>query len=183
LGEDYSNNESFFWDKNMTQVIGSLLVSGALVILHIIFVANLLRKTNLLSPMIIHFVSSGVNLVVLLILKDIGIPLNLWLSISILTFGCASVLFLFGALYKSLSIRQLLITNMNGGRISLDLLDSNVTQASFSERAELLCKLGLVGRIGNGYAISEAGILLAQRIRTIRKILGITTNGLYGNNK
>lgn len=165
----------------MNEQIISALIGSVLIKFHITLVICLVRKiiSNKFSPISIHVISAICTLSILFILVMTQIGFNFWLAFSIVIFGICACLFVFGAVYKSLSIRFLLITNREGKQASFDLLDTLVTNVSFSERTKILCDMGLAIKENEGFQISKKGMHVANRIVWVRKLFGIKTTGLY----
>ena len=159
----------------------SLLVAFLLILFHIAFVLFLMRKTlaTQISPVFIHVISGFVALAFLGLAGRTPFSFDGWLTFSFFGFASTSFLFLFSAVYKSLSLRFLLTIRSNRNRLTFSQLHHLVTKKSFKERAELLSKMGMVIKKGEDFSISSQGLRVAKRIEQIRKIFGITTRGLY----
>lgn len=165
----------------MIAQINALLIGGILSIVHAVFVTCLLRKIipNKLSPMPLHIISAICMLTMLCVVWLTNVLFDVWLAFTILSFMISSCLFLYGTVYKSLSLRLLLIINSKAGRASFQELNIKVTEVSFAERAEIICSMGLAIKTVEGYQISQQGIHVVNRILRIRKFFGINTKGLY----
>lgn len=165
----------------MTKEILSLVVGTVLTTFHFVLMISLLRKIipNKFPPMSIHVFSAITTLAILLIFWLIYTKFYFWLAFSIIIFGISVCFFAFGAIYKSLSIRFLLMTKNHGLRASLDKLDILVTDASFSERIKILCDMNLVTKENDGYKISKKGLIFTKRINLLRRFFAINTTGLY----
>lgn len=165
----------------MTEQITSVGIGILLITFHVVLVICLIRKIipNKFSPMPIHAFSAIVTLFILFVFLVANVNFYFWLAFSITVFGISGCLFAFGAVYKSLSIRLLLMTKAHGERVSFDLLDVLVSDVSFAERTKILCDMGLVIKENEGYKISKKGIIVTKRIFLIRKLFGIRTTGLY----
>ena len=174
--------ESVFWDHPM--INSSLMVGAFLIVLHVLFVICLLRGfiSTPLSPMFKHIFSAFSVLGLLCFLNKIFPQINFELVLSILLFGVACCFFAFGAVYKSLSLRFLLVTFAHNGRVSLITLNELVTNKTFFDRAQLLCQMGLVVKDNESYKLSEQGKRQLKWIKMFRKIFGIQTSGLYAQN-
>lgn len=159
----------------------SLIIGGGLTLLHIVFVACLLRRMNpsRVSPMLIHLFSALVLFVLLGVLDLLKIGIQCELVFSILLFGVAGYFFVFGAVYKSLSLRFLLVTHEHKGQISFAQLNELITQKTFSDRVIILQKMGLIEQEKEGFRLSIRGLQHLRKIIMIRKCFGIKTSGLY----
>ena len=163
----------------MTEALISMFVGGLLIKIHIVLVTWLLRLKHKIPPIGIHAFSAVLLLLILLILSSVLMKMNIWITFCVFAFGVSAYLFVFGAVYKSLSLRILLAIKSKGGRASFTQLDVLVTEASFAERAEILCNMNFAVKEGGCYRISKQGEQIAERIVRIRKLFGITTLGLY----
>ncbi len=161
--------------------IHALLIAVVMVLTHITLVFCLMNKViiNKLSPIVIHVLSGFLVLLLLLFFDMVHIYFNVWLAFSIFVFAASFYLFLFSAVYKSLSIRFLLLISSRSGKTSYNELDALITDNSFYERIELLYQMGLVLKEGDIFKISDQGMHVASRIERIRKLFNIKTTGLY----
>jgi hypothetical protein len=160
-----------------------MIVGSALILGHILLVTSSLHVVNSfrssIPPIAVHAVSAKCALILLAIIAYAGLRIDFWITFCVLAFGVSSFLFLFGAVYKSLSLRLLLETEKAQGRLSFEKLDESITAKSFLDRAVLLCSMGLVFQHENGYRLSEKGKRVLDRLTSLRKFFRITTIGLY----
>jgi len=165
----------------MKEQIVSLIIGSILTAFHIVWVIAMIRKIipNKFSSMLIHVLSAICTLSILLVLWITDVNFYFWLAFSVILFGISGCLFVFGAVYKSLSIRFLLMTKAQGKLVSFDLLDVLITKVSFAERTNILCNMGLAIKEKGGYRISKKGLRVAKRIVWLRKLFRIKTTGLY----
>ncbi|MBP6917368.1 MAG: hypothetical protein KBB94_00435 [Legionellaceae bacterium] len=162
----------------------SLIMAGGLILLHVLLVVFLLRGVIPIrvSPMLTHIFSALCIFGLLGVTKLFNVKIQFELVFSILLFGVASYFFIFGAVYKSLSLRFLLVTHAYNGQISFKKLNALITHKTFYERVILLQKMGLIVQEKESYKLSEHGACQFKRIITVRKLFGIRTSGLYAQN-
>jgi hypothetical protein len=163
----------------MTENFYALLIGIALTVFHITLVTQSIRMFDKFPPVFIHFFSGILSLVLLLILTCLTPVLNTWLVFCVLSFGISSYLFVFGAIYKSLSLRMLLFTNSQGGKITLHALNENITEKSFQTRVDLLIKMGYCTEGVYGYHLSAKGKKIIRKIIFVRQLFRINSLGLY----
>ena len=97
-------------------------------------------------------------------------------------FGAAVslVIFLYGAVLKSLSLAILVeIARARDEQLSLDGLADLVVRPAFATRAGLLVDSGAAVQTGAAYAITAKGQGLADRIEAVRRFLRLGSLGLY----
>ena len=164
----------------MNDIYFGLIMGVLLIVIHITIVATLARLKSQIPPIAIHAFSAIAMLLLLLLLFLAGRHFDFWLACCTLAFGVSAYLFVFGAIYKSLSLRMLLVADKKGGCITFNDLDLLVTDASFAERTKILCDMKFAVKEGESYKISSSGLRQARKINLMRKLFGISTPGLYG---
>lgn len=162
-----------------------IAIGSTLITFHILLVVFLVRNVLPMpfSPMIKHILSAAVTIGLLVFFKKNYPQINIDIIMSILLFGFSCYFFVFGAVYKSLSLRFLLLVFAQNGSISVTALNDLITQKTFSDRVQLLCRMGLVLKENEKYKLSDAGKRQLRRIKKIRKLFRIQTIGLYATNK
>ena len=155
-----------------------MLIGSICILVHVLLVNQGGKYFFKMPPVMLH-AFSAILLTFLLVILSFIACLDVWLAFCFFSFGVSSYLFLFGAIYKSLSLRFLIITKSQGGRASFEELDNVVTKMSFSERAKLLCQMGMVIKEQEQYCISFIGKRFAHKINRLRRIFRITSLGLY----
>lgn len=98
-------------------------------------------------------------------------------------FGAAVslIVFLYGAVLKSLSLAMLVaMAQAQDEQLSVDELADRVVRPAFAARARLLVELGTAVRDGAGYAMIPKGQQTANRIQAVRRFLRLDSLGLYG---
>lgn len=162
----------------------SLIIGGILLLLHVLLVFCLLRRyiPNRLDPMVIHIFSALDIFGLLVVIYLLHVQIQFELVFSILLFGVAGWFFVFGAVYKSLSLRFLLSVLATNGLSTFESLNTSITKKTFMERVILLQKMGLIAQEDESYKLSEKGLCQLRRILMFRKFFGIKTTGLYCQN-
>jgi hypothetical protein len=165
--------------KAMSDNMITLLFSILFIVIHSLCVTCIIRYFKQVSPIIAQVISAILILMMFIMCSLIFNFLNLWIAACALAFGVSGYLFVFGFVSKSLSLRILLIAKSNGGEISFYNLDQLVIRKSFSDRGDILLRLGYCNKIGNQYCISPEGIKIVNKLNWIRKNFGIFSFGLY----
>jgi hypothetical protein len=97
-------------------------------------------------------------------------------------FGCgvAIVMFMYGAVLKSLSLRLLMaLCNCPDVGATTAQLTNDVVRVAFEERIRSLENVQLVRRLNGGCVLTAAGERIASRIRRLQKAFGIGRAGFY----
>ncbi len=168
----------------MTEFIVALFISGIMTKLHILVTTWVINANRNIAPIICHTVSATCILIILFFIFSIcPVRFDLWLSFCSFALGVSTYLFLFGAVYKSLSLRMLLMIKENRGYQPLMQIDALITERSFEDRANILCSMGLVEMNGDVYEVTQKGLDLSNKIRIMRRLFHVSTTGLYEENK
>lgn len=162
----------------MSQELVSFAWGSAFSFVHVIAVIISLKCLKKVTPVLIHAASAFISFVLLCIVDEI-IEFNLWISISALAFCSSSYLFMYGAIYKSLTLRMLCAAHSRGGTISIDELDSIVTLPTFETRVKLLNEMGNIAAEKDRYSLTSKGEKIANFFSMIRKIFRIETKAVY----
>jgi predicted transcriptional regulator len=86
----------------------------------------------------------------------------------------------FGAVYKSISLRILLdLTSRPQRMIKSSEISDQQIPSIFIERSSILLDNGLVVQDGDTYAPTPAGLKLATRVARLRSLFAIGDSGLY----
>lgn len=90
--------------------------------------------------------------------------------------------FVFGAVYKSVSLEMLGVLNAQpGGRASKSLLVDVVARPCVEQRMELLVEMGQASKAPDAsYLPTPAGLKTVARLQKIQRFFGIYSSGLYG---
>ncbi|WP_291842056.1 hypothetical protein [Bradyrhizobium sp.] len=103
-----------------------------------------------------------------------------WSAASIFSFGVMSYVFVFGAVYKSVSLEVLLAVAGHPDRaVPLPYIVGHQVPEIFRGRIQILIESGLVEQIGSTFAATAAGERLAARIARLRRMFAIGDSGLY----
>jgi hypothetical protein len=107
-------------------------------------------------------------------------PFAYWNAAAVFCFGVMSYIFVFGAVYKSISLRLLLDLSRRPGRTIefSDISDRQIPEI-FIERSAILIEGGLVNADGDTFLPTPAGRKLAARIARVRRLFAIGDTGLY----
>jgi hypothetical protein len=109
-----------------------------------------------------------------------GDRLSFWHFGAGLGFGVAAVVFIYGAVLKSLSIDLLLrLDEATDGGASLEALVEEVVRPRFAERAEIIMRTGMGERTDDGVRASPRGVASAARLTRTRAWLGVDAARLY----
>lgn len=164
----------------MNQEVWSLTIGLIFSFLHMISVAITLKVQKHIAPVLVHAASALVYLI-LLSFSRLFYAFELWIAFSTFAFCVSSYLFAFGVVYKSLTLRMLCASYLNGGNISIDELDSTITTPTFTDRVVLLNKMKRVRAEKEQYGLTEQGKKTANGFSAIRRIFRITTKAVYHN--
>lgn len=158
----------------------ALAVPGTL--LHLAIVGVLLRLTRQRFGMSIF---AGVALALMLVgIALFGGRISFWHFAAFFGCGVAVVVFLYGAVLKSLSLSMLAELESAPERtLPLAALAERIVEPAFVERAKLLVEMGAVAPEVEGFALTPKGLATSSKIEAVRRFLRIETLGLYGGSK
>lgn len=158
----------------------ALAIPGTL--LHLAIVGVLLRLTRQRFGMPIF---AGVALALLLVgVALFGGHIAFWHFTAFFGGGVALVVFLYGAVLKSLSLAMLAeLEAAPGQTLPLAVLAERIVEPAFAERAGLLVKMGAAARDGRGFMVTPQGLATSGRIQAVRRFLRVETLGLYGGGR
>jgi hypothetical protein len=109
-----------------------------------------------------------------------GDRLSFWHFGAALGLGVAAVVFLYGAVLKSLSIDLLLcLADAPDGQASLGVLVERVVRPRFAERAAIIVRKGLGEHVSTGVRSTPRAASAAARLTRLRKRLRVEGAGLY----
>jgi hypothetical protein len=108
---------------------------------------------------------------------------SFWHFVAFFGAGVSLVVFLYGAVLKSLSLDILIeLSRAEAGRLSLDEITQNAVQPAYNSRAQLLVDWGAAERDAAGnFSVSPQGRRTAGRINTARHFLRLKSPGLYSS--
>ena len=113
------------------------------------------------------------------LLAAIGIPVNVWYLTVVYGFLALSFLMVFGAVYKSLSLRMLLDLLQARGH-ALDerhLAERYIKAQSFHDRLVVMVEKGLAQRMGARIGLSARGRRVAGAARALQTLYRIEKSG------
>ncbi len=158
-------------------LIGLLVGLGAVVL-----VAVVMRLRRDWPPVAVFAV--GIALSELVVLTVGGIWLDrfyVWLATAIVGFIGIANFFVFGAVYKSVSLQMLCLLNtLPGGRADKAQLVGLIVQPCVEQRMELLVEMKQVAKSPHQtYSLTLRGLKTVVRLRKLQGFLGICFSGLY----
>lgn len=107
-------------------------------------------------------------------------PFAYWNAAAVFCFGVMSYVYVFGAVYKSISLRILMdLTRRPARTIEFSDISDRQIPEIFSERSVILIEGGLVEANGDTFVPTPAGQRLAARIARARRLFAIGDTGLY----
>jgi hypothetical protein len=162
----------------MNQELVSFAWGVAFSSLHVIAVIISLKCLKKVAPVLIHAASAFINFILLCVVNEMA-EVHFWIALTVLAFCASFYLFMYGAIYKSLTLRMLCAAHSRGGSISVDELDSVVTLPTFELRITLLNEMGNVAAVRDGYSLTSKGEKTANFFSRIRKIFRIETKAVY----
>jgi hypothetical protein len=151
--------------------------AGALVWLAAVLV---LLRVSKRSPALIVVASAGVVYVALLAVSPaISNRLAFWAFSATYGFLTLCVLMLFGALYKSVSLRMLgdLSKTADHALPEQELLARYIEEDSFGRRVAILLEEGHAERTAAGLALSQKGRRIAGAIHRLQQAFAIRASG------
>lgn len=89
--------------------------------------------------------------------------------------------FVFSAVYKSISLRMLvLLASRSGCQADKGLLVDSIVRPAVSERMELLADMGMVApQAGGTFSPTAKGRRTIARLQNLQRLFGISHSGLY----
>jgi hypothetical protein len=127
---------------------------------------------------------SGIAIVLFgAVLAMAGSAVSFWHFVAFFGAGVSLVVFLYGAVLKSLSLDILIeLSRAEAGRLSLDEIAQNVVRPAYNSRAQLLVDWGAAERDAAGnFVVSSQGRRTAGRINAARGFLRLKSLGLYSS--
>ena len=109
-----------------------------------------------------------------------GAQFTYWHGAAFYWFCVIVFLFVYSAVYKSVSLRVLLrLSQPNGNSVTFDEISRQLIRPRFEERATILVEAGHVEFRQGHFEVTEKGRGMAARFRRVRRLLGIENAGLY----
>jgi len=115
------------------------------------------------------------------VLATAGRAVSVWYFAAFFGAGISLVVFLYGAVLKSLSLDILIeLSRVDAKQLSLNEITQNVVQPAYGSRAQLLVDWGAADRDAAGnYSIGSRGQRTARHIESARRFLKLKSLGLY----
>jgi hypothetical protein len=160
----------------------SLLVGLACFALHAAVTLAWLRLPGRLSPVTRHAISALVTHATGLALAAYLVgPVAYWPAAAVNVFAVVCWLFLFSAVYKSVSLRILTkLASTAEHTLPLNTITEEYVRPEFEARIEVLLKLGCAEVAEDEYTTTHKGDETARRVVTVQRICGIERSGMYG---
>lgn len=162
----------------MSQLSVSLIVGIAFSLLHILAVIISLKYIKKIAPVLLHAASALISLI-LLCLSYAMTEFAFWIALSVLAFCTSFYLFVFGAIYKSLTLRMLCASQSLNGSMTIEQLENIVTLPTFTTRISLLQEMGKVAVENERYSLTQKGKKTAHFFNVIRRIFRVDTKAIY----
>lgn len=103
-----------------------------------------------------------------------------WHAAALYWFGFMAYLFVFGAIYKSISLKILrALWQAPGHALAVAEITGGVVLPSFTDRVQVLLDGGLIEATPEGYRITAQGQKIAGRIAAVHRFFGIDRCGFY----
>jgi len=158
----------------------ALLAGVTTTLIHLFVVCLLLRITRQRFLLIVMMVAFFIAMLITWLF--FGGLISVWHYLAFAIAGFVLVLFLYGAVAKSLSLTMLTqFPDKPDGKMSHAELDSEITLPAFASRVDLLVEKGWVLKKNDIYKISELGRQKAALITSIRRWFHVENSGLYGD--
>ena len=148
--------------------------------LFVVGVALALRALRRSEPaLIVMSLGLGIFLLAIPSLLFAGRSINLWAFTVSYWFFTVSFLMIFGALYKSISLRILrdLLEKPDRFERYNTILARYVAEESYQSRLEVIRERRLAVQTGNRYALTARGQHIARWVRTMQNLFGIKRSG------
>jgi hypothetical protein len=157
-----------------------ILAGGVGFLAYLALVSVLLRLSDRRSPAAIVMVASVLGYVGTLVIDLLlGGPVRFWSMSATYWFLSLSFLMVFGAIYKSISLRILLHLLNQPGRSDRyqAVLDRYVKEESYQRRLEVMVANGLATRESLGLQLTTRGHRIASLARAVQVLANIRRSG------
>lgn len=166
----------------MTEAALSLAVGAGALVLALIVIPLTCRAFPRFPPVLVHgFAAVAAEVAALAVGSLAADEFPVWPATAVIGFGAVANLFVFSAIYKSVSLRMLVFLSAQPGQlVKTETLVERVGRAAVAGRVALLRESGLVERLPDGrYRITERGQRLARQLSLVQRLFGIHRSGLY----
>jgi hypothetical protein len=160
-----------------------MIVGLGCFILHVVATLVWLRRPGRPSPVARHAVSAlGTHLFGVFLAAWLAPPFSYWSAAAVSGFGAIVWLFVFSAVYKSVSLRILReLARSQGRTLALAAITDQYVLPEFESRVAVLLQMRCVRATANGYEVTRKGTDIASRIAVFQWLFGITASGLYAD--
>ncbi|MBU3540831.1 hypothetical protein [Polynucleobacter sp. UB-Tiil-W10] len=165
-------------EELLSMITGLFVGLGAVVL-----IAGVIRLRRDLAPVAIFAVCIALSELVTLAIGATWLDrFYVWPATAMVCFIGIVNFFLFGAVYKSVSLQILgLLNTQPGGRADKKLLVDVIAQPCVEQRMELLVEMGQVNKSAEQtYAPTLQGLKAVSHLHKLQRLLGIYKSGLYG---
>ena len=157
----------------------AFVLAGAGVLLWLVVVVILLRVTTRSPALVVIASAAFVYVAVLVAASAMPAGLAFWQFSSAYGFLTLSLLMVFGALYKSVSLRMLGdLSKVSGLALpERELLARYIEEDSFGRRVAILLDQGHAERTADGLRLSIKGRRIAAAIHRVQRAFAIRASG------
>lgn len=161
----------------------SVLTGLFVALTNVLVIAVVLRVRRDWAPVAVFAGCIGMSELVALAIGAIWLEqFYVWQSTAMVGFIGIVNFFVFGAVYKSVSLQMLIFLNAQyGGRADKTLIVDLVVRPCVEQRMELLVDMRQVGKSAEDtYFSTSKGLQNVARLHRLQRQLGISMSGLYG---
>ncbi|MCQ8782844.1 hypothetical protein [Mangrovibrevibacter kandeliae] len=165
----------------MTDPLVSVLCGVAGFLVAFAAVPLVLRLRRAVAPVLVHVGAALLGEAVALLLGlAFAERLLFWPASAVVGLGAVLNLFVFSAVYKSVSLQMLgLLAAEPGHAVTLDRLVEELGRPTVEGRMALLEEMGLVHRAPDGLRVTAAGLANVRRLTAVQRLFAIARSGLY----
>lgn len=149
--------------------------------IYFLFIVLALRIIRVMSPtVLVCSCAVFVYIWALILISTIGLNINFFSFSSLYWFLTLSLLMVFGAIYKSISLRMMLhLLNNPEKKDFYDAIMKNyIKDQSYLKRISILLEKKMIRKTGNAsFSLTKRGNTLAKTIWLIQKIFSIKESG------
>jgi hypothetical protein len=167
----------------MSDELLSVLTGLVVALTNVVVTALVLRVRRNLAPVAVFAGCIAMSELVALAIGAVCIErFYFWTATSMVGFIGIANFFVFGAVYKSVSLQMLgLLHSQPSGRADKALLIDAIARPCVEQRMELLVEMGQVGKSAEDtYFPTPKGLKTVARLHRLQRQLGISSSGLYG---
>lgn len=148
---------------------------------HALTTVGLLHLQSSIAPVLIHAASSAAWFICLVFgLWLLSLVDAFWWTAATFAFFVMTYLFGYSALYKSVSLRMLvMLSNGSDQTLTLSSMESEFVRRNFDARAEMLIRAHMIRTTPVGLELSCRGQNISARLSALRKFFGVVSSGVY----